>query len=100
MGSYNLKLIEDTLNTVHPKQIINKVGNISLTLYKVIYEYVTNRGNLKKKEKYFVLNTLSPEVDMQKELDKWIEEYNAENRHRQISKGKVLDSQCLGYINI
>lgn len=100
MGSYNLKLIEDTLNTAHPKQIINKVGDISFTLHKVIYEHFTSRGNLKKKEKYFLLNTVNPEVDMQEELDKWIEEYNAENMHRQISKGKVLDSQCLGYINI
>lgn len=100
MGAYNLQAIEEELNKAHPKQIINKVGDIHLTMYKVIYEHLTNRGNLKKKEKYFLLNTLSPEVDMQKELDKWIEEYNIENKHRQISKGKVLDSQCLGYINI
>lgn len=100
MGSYNLKLIEDTLNTVHPKQIINKVGNISFTLYKVIYEHMTNRGNLKKAEKYFLLNTLNPDVNMKQELQQWVIEYNTENKHRQISNVKFLDSQCLGFINI
>ncbi|WP_291567098.1 MULTISPECIES: hypothetical protein [unclassified Clostridium] len=98
--SYNLKLIEDTLNTVHPKQIINKAKDINFTFYKVNYEYTTNKGNIKDGEKYFLLDTLNPEVNMQQELQQWVIEYNNKNEHRQISNVKFLGSQCLGYINI
>ena len=47
MNSYNLKVIHDTLNNIHPKQIINKVGNLKFSLFEVNYEYTTNRNNKK-----------------------------------------------------
>lgn len=100
INSYNLKVIEDTLNTVHPKQIINKVDNLKITLFKIKYEYNTNRGNKKQGEKYLLLPCLNPQVNLREELDDYIENYNESNKHRQISNVKFLDGQCLGYIHI
>lgn len=100
MVSYNLQLIQDTLNKIHRKQIVNKVGNLKITMYKVAYEYTTNRGNKKTGDKYFLLNTLNPSANMENELNDWVNDYNQQNEHRQISNVKFLESQCLGYINI
>ncbi|EQC1535488.1 hypothetical protein [Clostridium botulinum] len=100
MNSYNLKTIENTLNKIHPKQIINKVDSFSITLHEANYEYTTVRGNKKQGTKYFLLNTLNPQANIEKELNGWVNNYNIENKHRQISNVKFLDSQCLGFINI
>lgn len=100
MNSYNLKGIQDTLNKVHPKQIINKVGNLKCGLFEVKYEYTTNRNNKKEGIKYFFLDTFNPQHNLENELNQWVIDYNNENKHRQISNVKFLGSQCLGYLNI
>jgi ATP-dependent Zn protease len=100
VNSYNLNVIQDTLNKVHPKQIINKIDNLNITMFKVTYEYITVRNNKKQGEKYFLLNTLNPQADLKNELNKWTEDYNENNKHRQISNVKFLESQCLGYLSI
>ena len=76
MNSYNLKGIQETLNKAHPKQIINKVGNLKF------------------------IDTFNPQHNLEEELNKWVIDYNEENKHRQISNVKFLGSQCLGYLNI
>lgn len=100
MNSYNLKTIQDTLNSIHPKQIINKVGNLKFSMFEVDYEYMTNRNNKKQGKKFFFIDTYDPQYALEEELNKWIEDYNSENEHRQISNVKFLGSQCLGYLNI
>lgn len=95
-----LKAIEDTLNKAHPKQIINKVGNLKCSLFEVKYEYTTNRNNKKDGVKYFFLDTFNPQHDLENELNQWVINYNNENEHRRISNVKLLESQCLGYLNI
>ena len=100
MNSYNLKGIQETLNKVHPKQIINKVGNLKFSLFEVKYQYTTNRNNKKEGIKYFFIDTFNPQYNLKEELNKWVIDYNEENKHRQISNVKFLESQCLGYLNI
>lgn len=100
MNSYNLDVIQDTLNKIHPKQIMNKVGDFKITMFQVKYEYITNRNNKKQGEKYFLLNSLNPNPDLEKELNEWSVDYNKNNEHRQISNVKFLEGQCLGYISI
>ncbi|WP_265575219.1 hypothetical protein [Clostridium botulinum] len=53
MNSYNLKTIENTLNKIHPKQIINKVGSFSITLHEANYEYTTVREIKNKEQSIF-----------------------------------------------
>lgn len=98
MNCYNLKGIESTLNKIHPKQIINKVGSVQVSLFEIKYSYKTSRGNEKQGTKYLVNNTVSPQLDYNNELNEWVEQYNSENKHRQISNVKFLGGQCLGYI--
>lgn len=100
MNSYNLKGIQEILNKAHPKQIINKVGNLRFSLFEVKYQYTTNRNNKKEGIKYFFIDTFSPQHNLEEELNKWVIDYNEENKHRQISNVKLLESQCLGYLNI
>lgn len=100
MNSYNLKGIEEKINKIHPKQIVNKVGNLKFSMFEVKYEYTTNRNNKKEGMKYFFIDTYNPQHDLKDELNKWVEDYNNENKHRQISNVKFLESQCLGYLNI
>lgn len=100
MNSYNLKGIQETLNKVHPKQIINKVGNLKFSLFEVKYQYITNRNNKKEGIKYFFIDTFNPQHNIEEELNKWVIDYNEENKHRQISNVKFLESQCLGFLNI
>lgn len=100
INSYNLSLIQDTLNKSHPKQIISNVDSLSISMFSVSYEYITNRNNKKQGKKYFILNTLNPQADIKRELENWTEKYNEENKHRQISNVKLLDSRCLGYLHI
>lgn len=100
MNSYNLNVIQDTLNKIHPHQIVNRVENLNVSMFKIRYEYITNRNNKKQGEKYFLLNSLNPQADLEKELFAWAKDYNEQNKHRQISNVKFLEGQCLGYIHI
>ena len=100
LNSYNLKGIQDKLNGIHPKQIVNRVGNLKFSMFEVKYEYLTNRNNKWQGEKVFLIDTYNPQIDLSVELNKWVEDYNKENVHRQISNVKFLDGQCIGYLNI
>ena len=100
MNSYNLKGIQDTLNKIHPKQIVNRVGNLKFSLFEVKYRYTTNRNNKKEGIKYFFIDTFNPQHNLEEELIKWVTDYNEDNKHRQISNVKFLESQCLGFLNI
>lgn len=101
MNSYNLSKIQETLNKVHPKQVVNRLNfDCKISLHEVKYEYITNRSNKKEGIKYFLLNELNPNPDYNKELESFMKNYNEENKHRQISNVKFLDGKCLGYINI
>lgn len=97
-----ISLLEDqeSLNVsfkdIHPKQIVSSIS-LKVTVYKVDYEYTTNRGNRKDGCKYFILQTLNPEVDMKYELSKWVKRYNIENKNRQLLNVKFLNSKCLGF---
>ncbi|WP_283697666.1 hypothetical protein [Clostridium perfringens] len=66
----------DELLNAHPKQIINRINSIPLMIYKVSYSYTTVRGNKKEGIKYFIYNSFNPEIDMQKELNIYIEQFN------------------------
>ncbi len=88
---------KEILLDINPKQVINNT-NLSVVLYKVNYSYTTIRGNKKQGEKYFVLNGISPQMDMRKELDRYINDFNSKNPNRKLSNVKFLDSKCLGYL--
>lgn len=100
MISYGLKEIENILNKAHPKQIIRKVDNFKMSLFEVKYEYTTNRNNKKVGTKYFMLKSIDPQSNLEKELMDYVEEYNQENKHRQISNVKFLEKLCIGVVNI
>lgn len=97
-----LSLLEDqeTLNIsfkdIHPKQVISNI-KLKVTVYKVEYRYTTNRGNKRNGEKYFIFQELNPELNMKDELNKWVDNYNKENKHRQLLNVKILNSKCLGF---
>ena len=69
VNSYNLEGIQEILNKVHPKQIINKVGNLKFSLFEVKYQYTTNRNNKREGTKYFFIDTFNPQDDLEKELN-------------------------------
>ena len=90
--------IEKELLKAHPKQVI--IEDTRFILYKVKYQYTTVRHNRKEGIKYFVLRSSNPSMNIEKVLLDWIESFNIENKHRQLSNVKFLESQCLGYIVI
>ena len=69
-------------------------------MFEVKYQYTTNRNNKKEGIKYFFIDTFNPQHNIEAELNKWVIDYNEENKHRQISNVKFLESQCLGFLNI
>ena len=101
MNSYNLKEIEETLNKIHPMNVVNKVGNININLFKAKIEYVTSRKNKKQRELYFLINTFNPQYKLDTEILEWESDYNShKNEHKQISNVTILESECLGYLSI
>lgn len=99
-GKFSNDKIKESLIKTHPKQIINKVGDVGIAIYKVKYQYTTIRNNRKEGVKLFMLNTFSPEKDMKSELDEYIKDYNKENPSRQLLNVKFLESECLDLIRI
>lgn len=88
------------LHKIHPKQIVLNLFDIHFTFFQVKYQYTTVRGNQKEGLKYFILNTYSPQVDMKKELENYIKEFNKKNPQRQLLNVKFLESKCLGYVSL
>lgn len=82
---------------INPRQIVNN-SNLSVVLYRVDYSYTTIRGNPKQGEKYFMLNGINPQMDMRKELDRYINDFNVKNPNRKLLNVKFLNSECLGYL--
>jgi len=82
----NLKQIEETVNKTHPMNIVNKVGELNICLFKVIIEYTTARKNKRQRELLFLLNTVNIEDDLKNEVSLWQENYNSnksdENKYR------------------
>jgi hypothetical protein len=101
MNGYNLKEMEQILNKAHPMQIINKVKDLHICLFKTTIEYVTSRKNKRKRELYFVINTYNPQYNLTKEVQAWQEDYNKnKDSHKQISNAIILESLCEGFLHI
>lgn len=100
MNSYNLDLVQEKLNTCHPRQIINTIGEFKISLFEVDIEYITERKNKREARKYVLSKSLDPQKDLTDEIIKWQKDYNEQYKHRQISNVHILDSRCLGYIRI
>lgn len=80
------------LQSINPMQFVKH--DIYINVFRVKYKYTTSRGNKKQGVKYFIVNSVNPEICHETLLRKWVEEYNIKNKHRQISNVKLLDS-CL-----
>lgn len=85
------------LSKVHPKQIIN-IG-VQISVFKITYSYLTPRNNRKTGEKYLLTNYVNPQKDLTEDFNKWVEIHNKNNIHKQISNVKILDIECIGFIN-
>lgn len=92
------KIEDSLLHKIHPKQIINKTINMPTVFYEVKYQYTTVRRNRKTGTKYFIFTGSNPQIDMENEFDKWVQEYNKNNPERQLLNVKLLKSKCLGFI--
>ena len=99
-GEFSDDKVKENLIKTHPKQIINRIGDINITLYEVKYQYTTIRNNKKEGVKIFMLNTPSPEHDMKPELESYITDNNKQNPSRQLLNVKFLESKCLDLIRI
>ena len=97
-SSNNIKLKH--IENINPKQVVNCIGNIPIICYEVKYQYTTVRNNKKEGKKYFLFNSFNPQIDMNKELDKYIEDFNEKHPNRKLLNVKFLDSQCLGYMTL
>ena len=97
----NLKQIEETVNKTHPMNIVNKVGELNICLFKVTIGYITARKNKRQRELLFLLNTVNIEEDLKNEVSLWQENYNSKkSENRRISNAIILDKSCVGLIRI
>ncbi|MFQ9545791.1 MAG: hypothetical protein ACLR02_12320 [Clostridium sp.] len=97
----NLKQIEEIVNKTHPMNIVNKVGELNICLFKVTIEYTTARKNKKQRKLLFLLNTVNIEDDLKNEVSLWQENYNSnKSKNRRISNAIILDKSCVGLIRI
>lgn len=101
MNSYNLKNIENTINKIHPMNLINKIDGLAICLFKTTIEYVTARKNKRQRVLYFVINTYNPQYDLTNEVKEWEDNYNLnKDKHKQISNAIILESLCEGFLRI
>lgn len=97
----NLKQIEEIVNKTHPMNIVNKIGELNICLFKVTIEYTTARKNKKQRKLLFLLNTVNIEDDLKNEVSLWQENYNSnKSKNRRISNAIILDKSCVGLIRI
>lgn len=93
--------VEDIfLHKINPKQIANRLDEKPFEFFKVDYEYTTIRGNFKQGTKYFIFNSYNPQIDIKKDFENYIKEFNQENPKRQLLNVKFLGSRCLGYVTL
>ncbi len=80
----------ERLYKVHPAQVI---GEIKVPLFKVVYSYITNKGNIKKHEKFIFLIQEHEDCFMEIEMkfDDWVKDYNASHPYRAISNVQILE---------
>lgn len=101
MNSYNLQNIENTINKIHPMNLINKVNGLAICLFKTTIEYVTARKNKRQRTLYFVINTYNPQYNLNDEVNEWMCNYNLnKDEHKQISNAIILESLCEGFLRI
>lgn len=101
MNLFNIDNVCEKINKAHPKQmIIDDNVSTQMMFFEIKYNYITKRKNKREGIKYIVINTFNPQIDIGKTFFKWVEDFNLLNEHRQISNVKILESHCLGYINI
>jgi len=99
-GNFSNNKVKESLIKMNNKQIVNTIGEIIVTVYEVKYKYTTVRNNRKNGVKNFLIDSPSPEINMENSLENYIRNYNKENPSRQLSNVKFLEGQCLGFIRI
>lgn len=93
--------VEDMfLHKINPRQIVSRLDQKPFEFFKVNYEYTTVYGNRRQGTKYFVFNSYSPEIDMKKELEHYVKEFNKENPKRKLLNVKFLSSYPLGFVEL
>lgn len=101
MNSYNLQNIENTINKIHPMNLINKVDGLAICLFKTTIEYVTARKNKRQRVLYFIIKTHDPQYSLDNEIKEWMDNYNLnKDEHKQISNAIILESLCEGFLRI
>ncbi len=89
------------LKKLHPKQILNM--QITLPLYRVRYQYQTQRRNIRQGEKFFFATAgehddLALEVELK--LKDWFEDENRERPYRAVSNVEILDVDRVAYATL
>lgn len=77
----------------NPKQIISY--DLIVPVWKVVYSYITKRGNPKKATKYLLRHFADWDV-VELEFEQYIEDFNKMYPERKISNVKILDIDFLG----
>ena len=85
----------DEFKQCHPKQIIGEI--IPVPVWKVIYNYITARGNPKTATKYLFLTENSWDL-IDNEFNSYIESLNQKHPERKLSKELILDNSNEGDI--
>jgi len=99
-GRFSDVKVKETLVAINPRQVVNTIGDITITIYEVKYQYTTVRNNRKNGTKYFIMNSCSPEQNMEKQLELYIQNYNKDNPSRLLSNVKFLEGKCLDLIRL
>lgn len=79
----------------HPKQIINNM--LDIPVWKILYKYVTKRGNTKQAIKFVILDEHSWDL-VDTEFKNHIKENNEQHPERAISNVEILDITFLGKV--
>lgn len=100
MNAINLLEIENIINTMNPNQIVKDINDIRIGLYYVKYGYTTCRNNRKVGVKYFITDSINPQINLEEKLRNWVKDFNANKPHRAISNVKFLEGSCIGLLTI
>lgn len=97
-GEYTL----DFLKNIHPMQVINY--RISIPIFEIKYEYLTNRGNNRIGTKYYFGNLGDNpegwEIMGQVYLDRWVSSYNADHPYRSVENVQILSAELIANANL
>ncbi|RAQ28671.1 hypothetical protein DPQ25_07685 [Hydrogeniiclostridium mannosilyticum] len=89
------------LKRLHPKQILNM--RITIPLYRVRYQYQTQRRNIRQSEKFFFATAgdhddIALEVEIK--LKDWFEDENRKRPYRAVSNVEILDIDRVAYATL